>query len=141
VASAPELPGDDRRGLTANGPYIGSQKFCLFRRHVTNGNDGLGATAGLSSSVFCACTAGKPAVAPKVNRQLLSRTPLARESAGKERYGSVYALKREPEVAEWGLASVSKTLPHGWLFGLCVSNGITAEVLWRDFFKEPRWPH
>jgi hypothetical protein len=30
--------------------YIGSKKFCPFRRQVTKGNDGLGATAGLSSS-------------------------------------------------------------------------------------------
>jgi hypothetical protein len=39
---------------TAMSIYIGSQKFCAFRRHVTKEHDGLGATAGLSSSVFYA---------------------------------------------------------------------------------------
>jgi hypothetical protein len=39
--------------------YIGSQKFCPLRRHVTEGNGGSGATAGLSSSASIENTAGQ----------------------------------------------------------------------------------
>jgi hypothetical protein len=44
---SPQSSPSTQRGKMA---YIGSQKFCPFRRHVTKGNDGLGATAGQASS-------------------------------------------------------------------------------------------
>ncbi len=49
--------------------------------------------------------------------------------------------KREPEIAERSSEAVRQITLHGRLFGRFVLNGIGAEVLWRDFFKEPRRPY
>jgi hypothetical protein len=67
--------------------------------------------------------------------------PPARERAEKDRSGSAYVRERELEVAEKNSEAVRQITLHGPLLGICVSNRIVAEVLWRDFLKESRKPY